>query len=209
MVSNLSSFLLLAITPSLTSIRTSAANPTPLHPYSEDTQNANHPLSATSNPASNNDIQTHNHGQGAERSSIATLTPRSLSWSDVTGNWSLVCNDWEAFPASSTTVEALSDMYLSISNTLVRTRPEITPANVLSLTYGGLRLTFQAILQTVPWGVVEGLLRRMRDLTRAGLTGLYTVVVYFLIGSIIWSGVLIVLIALPIAREGVTSNLIA
>ena len=202
MVSNLLAFLYLAITPSLTSIRTSAANPTPLYPYSGDTQNANH-------LASSNGIQTRNHGQGAEHSSIATLTPRSLSWSDVTGNWSLICNDWEAFPASSTTVEALSDMYLSISNTLVRTRPEISPAKGLSLTYGGLRLTFQAIKQAIPWGVVETLLRRMRDLTRAGLTGLYTVVVYFLIGSIIWSGVLIVLIALPIAREGVTQNLIA
>ena len=46
------------------------------------------------------------------------------------------------------------------------------------------------------------------DLTRAGLTGLYTVAFYFLKGSIIWSGVVIVLILLPNAREGVAQNLV-
>ena len=100
-------------------------------------------------------------------------------------------------------------MYAAMHTTLVANRSELmTPAEVLSLTYGGLRFTFHAIEQAIPWGMVEHVLRRMRDLARVGLTGLFTVAVYYLKGSIIWSTVLVVLILMPNAPAEVRQNMI-
>ena len=160
-------------------------------------------------------VRTDDHGQGGAHSSIATLPPHSpFFWNDVIGRWNLVVKDWEAFApsssssSSSTAAEAVFEMYRAIQHALVRNRSEITPAEVLSFTCGGLRFAFRAIGQAVPSGVVETLVGIMMDLTRAGLTGLYTVAFYFLKGSIIWSGAVVVLILWQNGREGDAQNLV-
>ena len=166
--------------------------------------------SATANQASchGHGVQTSIHSHVREPSSMTPLPPRSISRNDSTGSWNLIFNDWEAFPPSSTTTKAIYNMYASIHNSLIRNRSGISPGKVLSLTYGGLRFTFQAIEGAVPWVVIEDFLSIMMNLTRLGLTILYTVHFYYLAGSIIWSAVVIVLILMPNAEERVTQNMI-
>ncbi|CAD6566389.1 MAG: hypothetical protein ASARMPREDX12_008223 [Alectoria sarmentosa] len=185
---------------------TCTANPASLSSYTKDGKGINL-ISTTPNQAPGHGTSVHDRLHNA--SSMTPLPPRSLSWENLNGSWNLVFNDWEAFPPSSATAKAMSGMYAAMETTLVTNRSELmTPAEALSLTYGGLRVTFHAVQQAIPWDTVEHFLRSMRDLARVGLTGLFTVAVYYLKGSIVWSTVMIVLILMPNAPADVTQNMI-
>ena len=98
--------------------------------------------------------------------------------------------------------------YASIHNILMHNRSEIMPVKVLSLTYGGLRFTIQAVEKAMPWSIVEGFLRMMMDLTRLGPTILYNVALYWVKGSIIWSAAIIGLILIANMEGDVAQNMI-
>lgn len=196
---------LLATAPFL--ISTFIANPTSPDSCSRYTHNANL-ISATANLASNHNIQTSIHIRDLESSSIATLPPRSLSWNDFTRSWNLIFKDWQAFPPSSTTAKAISDLYAAIHTTLINSSAHTSPSKLVSFTCGALRLTCQCVEEAIPWGLIEVFLSEMMALVNAGCVGLYTVAFYYLIGSIVWSVVVIVVILLPNARVGFTQNMI-
>ena len=119
--------------------------------------------------------------------------------------------EWEAIfaPSSAGTVRVLSDFYASIFETLVRdNRSEISSAETLSFTYGALRMSLRAVGRAVPWDVGGVLLKRLRELTWAGLTGLFSVAVWFLKGMGFWSVIVVVLMVWQRGGEDVVQNVI-
>ncbi|KAF6233793.1 hypothetical protein HO173_008005 [Letharia columbiana] len=190
-------------------VSTSTANPTSLRSNSRHTESADLISATAVDHSVRTSIQTHVH----ERSDTTTLPPRPLP-QEPYRRWleHHLQRPGSLFPLLQHRRGHLGHVRLRPQHPWcphAQPVPNITPAKVLSLTHGGLRLAFHAAERAVPWGAADSFLRGMVDLTRAGLTGLDTAAFYDLQGSILWSRVAIGLILLPYVKEGVAQNKIA
>ena len=98
-----------------------------------------------------------------------------------------------------------------MADALVRdnNRSEISSAETLSFTYGALRMSLRAVGRAVAWDVIGGvLLERLRELSCAGLTGLFSVAVWFVKGVGFWSVIVVVLTVWQRGGQDVVQNVI-
>lgn len=151
-----------------------------------------------------------------QRSSIATLPPRSLSHSPpTTWNWNLVFQNWQSFPPSSFAANAMTDLYVSIHDklgTYNHSSMELTTAHIISFTYRNLRCTFQSIGQAVvPFSiaVITQVLNTLIKMAKAGLVGLGTVILTFLTIQVVWAVVVVVVTVVANVGVGNLQNIIS
>ena len=120
------------------------------------------------------------------------LPTRDLALTDFIGGWSLIWNDWDAFPPSPNTTSAFINFYTQICAIAVN-ETAVQASQYISLTFGALKITFTSLQQAIPGGFVEAFAQKMRSLARAGVSGLFTVVVYFMKIQIVWMLIIVAL----------------
>ena len=149
-------------------------------------------------------ISSRSHiGKRNAKSTIAVrnqLSKRDVHFIDVNGVWNIIWNQWWAFPQSPRTAAAFVDIYNQVSKAPAEKNGSAlarSSSQAVDFQVGELTLSFSCQNEEVPQDLIRTFTGRMKELARAGITGLYHITILYIVAATYCTAVLGVLHQLP------------